>query len=364
MLAIDQQQRILFWNDTMQEILGYEAENILGRTCPHLFRACSMQGALPCRAGCHIFQQAFQGRQLPSYTIEALARDGRHVLLNVSAVLLPGPDTFAEQTVLLLFCRQLAAELCPGGKMCLHALGPLRVWRSDSSPVSGRNWQRLEVRLLLTLLAARRGEFVSEQMLKRYLWPGISTAERDQKFQITLARLCHCLEPHTPLAHSTYILHQNDRLSLTGGSLCWLDTEAFAQQIHHARLELDAVEAIKLYRRALRLYRGPFVMDLPAVAGPLRDERVRLQRLYLETLEETGLCFEKIGRIHEACWYYCLTLKADPNRMEARRLLYHLEQSAGSQNGHSVEQTFNLSQVIGDQTDRLIYGGKNLHETV
>jgi PAS domain S-box-containing protein len=360
-LAVDDQQRIVFWNEAAREILGYEAGEILGQTCCRLFTACSLQGALPCRPGCRFLREALQGCQIPTFTIEARTRQGDYVLLDVSAVCLPGMNSHCHETILLLFCRQLAAQLCPAGKFCLYLLGPLSVWRPDGSLVSGPNWRRLEERHLLAQLAARRGEVISEQSLQSWLWPERPTAERQLCFQKALSGLRRTLEPGLPPDQSTLILRRKGGISLAGGRHCWLDLEAFEQQIHQARLEPDAVEAVKLYRQALRLYRGPFVMDLPGLAGTLRDERVRLKQLYLEALDETGLSFEKIGRIQEACWYYCLALTVDPDHIEARRLLYRLQQSAVTQD---IEQSVTLSQTICNQAGGLFYGGKNFDETL
>ncbi|MCB8944455.1 MAG: PAS domain-containing protein [Ardenticatenaceae bacterium] len=335
-LAIDTHQCIVFWNEAAREILGYEAETVLGKPCWQFFEAFSPQEALLCRPDCPLIRQALHGQPIPPFELDARTQTGEHILLEVSVATFSGDATADEETVLVLFCRQLAAQMCPGDKLCLHLLGPLYVWRPDGSAVNGRNWQQIAVQTLLAVLAAQRGCVVSKPELQFQLWPNDVPQKRQEKFKSTVNSLCLCLEPHLPPSQSSYIVQDESGLCLTSSSLCWLDIEAFELDVCRARLETDTVEAVSRYRQALRLYRGPFVIHLPETADCLHQERARLHQLYLEALEEVGLLFEKLGRPHEALWYYCLALDSDPDCINIRRLLYRLLQTADEPRGSLV----------------------------
>lgn len=352
-LAIDHNQHIVFWNEAAREILGYEAEAVLGRPCWQFFEVCSPQETSLSRPGCSLIRQALQGQPIPPFKLDARTQKGDHVLLEVSALKFSGKEATPEETILVLFCRQLAAQMCPAGKLCLHLLGPLHAWRPDGSPVCGRNWQQIAVQTLLAILAVRRGDTMSEHELQFHLWPDNTPEERQQKFKSTLANLRLSLEPHVPPTQSSYVLQRTSGFYLTSHPCCWLDVEAFELGVCQARLQTNLVEAISRYRQALRLYRGPLVMGLPETAVCLHQERVRLQQLYLEALEEVGLLFEKIGRCHDALWYYFLALNVDPDRVNARRLLYRLQQTDNDQQGRLVYSQW-LVNALKSQLDAVV----------
>jgi PAS domain S-box-containing protein len=56
--VIDQAQRIVFWNAAAQRILGYRAEDAVGRTCQELFHGKPRSGCLECRPDCPVMRAA------------------------------------------------------------------------------------------------------------------------------------------------------------------------------------------------------------------------------------------------------------------------------------------------------------------
>jgi len=51
--AVDASQRIVFWNQAAEELLGFTADQALGRLCYQLLTGQDTQGQPFCQAECH-----------------------------------------------------------------------------------------------------------------------------------------------------------------------------------------------------------------------------------------------------------------------------------------------------------------------
>ena len=84
--AIDQTQRIVFWNESAERLLGYPAEDVIGRPCHEIFHGDPRPGCLQCQPDCPVMYAASHHDAVPTYNLLSRTKEGRTILLNVSVI--------------------------------------------------------------------------------------------------------------------------------------------------------------------------------------------------------------------------------------------------------------------------------------
>jgi PAS domain-containing protein len=87
--AVDQAQRIVFWNAAAERLLGYSAEEVRGQPCYEVFRGQARPGCVVCCTDCPVVVAARRGDTVPAYKLLTQTRGGRPLLLSVSVIVLP-----------------------------------------------------------------------------------------------------------------------------------------------------------------------------------------------------------------------------------------------------------------------------------
>ena len=88
--AVSDDERIVFWNGAAAQILGFRADQVLGRKCYEVIRGQDDCDHADCGPNCYVLQRARRGRTSKSYDLIAKTSSGSHRLLNVSIVVLKG----------------------------------------------------------------------------------------------------------------------------------------------------------------------------------------------------------------------------------------------------------------------------------
>jgi two-component SAPR family response regulator len=124
------------------------------------------------------------------------------------------------------------------------------------------------------------------------------------------------------------LLKKEEALVLKDGQLslsnrhCWVDVWAFERslgQAWKARKEGKGTEAIRLFEKALSLYRGPFLpFEETTWAVSLRE---KLRSGFLKAVAHLGRCHEEEGRWEAAASCYGKGLEADDLAEELYRRL-------------------------------------------
>ncbi len=88
--AVDEEERIVFWNSAAGRILGFRKDEVLGRKCYEVIAGQDYCAHADCGPNCEVLQRARRGRTTESYDVMAKTSSGSHRLLNVSIVVLKG----------------------------------------------------------------------------------------------------------------------------------------------------------------------------------------------------------------------------------------------------------------------------------
>lgn len=86
--VVDSQQRLLFWSETAQQILGHDPREVIGRLCYEVVGGRDARNFQFCRRNCPTIVNARRGRTTPNYDVLCPAAGGEHKWLNISTVIL------------------------------------------------------------------------------------------------------------------------------------------------------------------------------------------------------------------------------------------------------------------------------------
>ena len=74
--AVDEKQRIIFWNHGAGEVLGYDSEEVMGRHCFEVIQGVDESGKASCAQDCPIIDCARQGRLGSGQNLQVRTKDG------------------------------------------------------------------------------------------------------------------------------------------------------------------------------------------------------------------------------------------------------------------------------------------------
>jgi PAS domain S-box-containing protein len=95
MFVTDDHQRIVAWSSAAQRMLGFSADEAMGKTCYQVVMGREPDGHPVCGRNCSVTRNARRGRGTASYEVVAQARDGSaKCLSNTVLVLEAGGDAF------------------------------------------------------------------------------------------------------------------------------------------------------------------------------------------------------------------------------------------------------------------------------
>jgi DNA-binding SARP family transcriptional activator len=199
--------------------------------------------------------------------------------------------------------------------LAVHCLGAFEVL-SNGKPVE--TWRAVKPRALFQYLVSHRQRPVPREALIDALWPDPETAPAGTALKVVVHRVRKLLRQ---TARRLEIQATEDGYRLDGPDL-WVDVEEFERLCLEARrheMESRLEDAAASYARAVSLYRGDFLEDVPDEWVVLRRER--LKDMYLLALARlTDAAFANLD--YEQCIERSQQILAhDPCREQAYRVL-------------------------------------------
>ena len=84
--ALDQAERVVFWNAAAERITGYRADEVLGRPCYEIFGSEQRAGCHQCQPDCPVLRAARNQEPVPAYNVLGRTKAGAAILLNISVI--------------------------------------------------------------------------------------------------------------------------------------------------------------------------------------------------------------------------------------------------------------------------------------
>ena len=88
-LILDTEDRVVFWNSAAERLLGFRAEEVIGRPCHEVMRGKTLKGHPLCARPCSIACRLAGGRAVRNFDMQTFTKSGRMVWLNVSSIPVP-----------------------------------------------------------------------------------------------------------------------------------------------------------------------------------------------------------------------------------------------------------------------------------
>lgn len=88
-MVVDQDGKVTFWNRTAQRLLGFKAQEAMGRPCCEIIRGETLSGHPLCSPTCPIAGRIRGGGGVRQFDIQTRTKDGRLIWLNVSTLPVP-----------------------------------------------------------------------------------------------------------------------------------------------------------------------------------------------------------------------------------------------------------------------------------
>lgn len=90
MFGVDDQDRIIVWNRAAEQILGYRAEDVIGRPCYEVVQGRDDDGSMLCHEECDVLSCVRRGGLPHHYAALTPTRDGGNRWLDFSILVLSG----------------------------------------------------------------------------------------------------------------------------------------------------------------------------------------------------------------------------------------------------------------------------------
>lgn len=101
--VVNEDQRILYWNEAAQELLGYTAAKVVGQPCYETMRSCDEKGQPLCCCHCPVITTALEGQPVATYDVVAQTKSGEMRWINISILTIFPSDDGSGPLVVHLF---------------------------------------------------------------------------------------------------------------------------------------------------------------------------------------------------------------------------------------------------------------------
>lgn len=123
-MVADQEGKVVLWNRVAERLLGFRAQEVVGRFCRDVLRGETLSGSPLCSPSCSIFACVARGGGVRQFDMQTHTKDGRLVWLNVSSLPVPSrkPGTFwvahlfrdiTKHATVSQLVQELHAVACP-----------------------------------------------------------------------------------------------------------------------------------------------------------------------------------------------------------------------------------------------------------
>jgi PAS domain S-box-containing protein len=132
--AVDEGQRIIFWNRGAEAILGYSPDEVVGKRCFELIQGIDEAGRVSCAQSCSILCCARQGKLSPGQNLRVRAKNGAAHWLSITHIFVGGINNHCTAPVHIF--RDVTAEV-EAKRMVREVVQRFAEQLSDYGPLQG-----------------------------------------------------------------------------------------------------------------------------------------------------------------------------------------------------------------------------------
>lgn len=197
------------------------------------------------------------------------------------------------------------------GRLEIYALGEGQVTR-DGHTVASSEWQAAMAKELFFYILLHGP--LERDAIGVVFWPDLSTKKMADSFHTTLYRIRRAI--------GADVVVMEDGQYRLGDVDYWFDAEEFEALVRRARLlPPHDWQTEDLWRRAVALYRGDFLIEVERVwCVPKREQ---LREMYVEALVGVGRCHEARRDFQGAIGWYRHALGVNELREDIHRRIMH-----------------------------------------
>lgn len=101
--VIDEDLRIVYWNNAAESILGFETNEVTGQYCYQLLHGYDQGWQLICKEKCRVMELAMQSKPVPNYDLHVTTKHGHARWLNMSVFTYRMNGTHGKRMIVHLF---------------------------------------------------------------------------------------------------------------------------------------------------------------------------------------------------------------------------------------------------------------------
>jgi PAS domain S-box-containing protein len=107
-VAIDSDQRIVFWNQGAEMLFGFKAKEVLGRFCYDVIGGQAEACHFGCQRSCLPHMEALRQHTVPTRNLLVRTKAGREIWVCVSTIVVP--SKWKELCLLIHLCRDISRQ--------------------------------------------------------------------------------------------------------------------------------------------------------------------------------------------------------------------------------------------------------------
>lgn len=106
--AVDREQRVVLWNKAAEALLGFTAQEILGKFCYEVMAGRDRSGCLVCQRECSTMTMALGQQGIPTREVWVRSKDGHDVWLSLTTIVVP--SKWRDLSVLIHLFRDVSRQ--------------------------------------------------------------------------------------------------------------------------------------------------------------------------------------------------------------------------------------------------------------
>ena len=322
--AVDDDMRVVGWNDGAAKLLGYSSAEATGQRCGQVLQAFYPTGEPLCSMLCEGRSCMAVGAKWNMSACRIRHKSGEMISAGISTLVMPleARETGDGDAVAVIFLREAngaANVVTPISPLRIFALGQFGL-AIGGEGLDVEGWKRKQAAVVLKCLVSQLGRPVHRERLIEWLWPEADETRGWQRLKVTMSFLRAKLRDGGAVADTIETVGQS---YLLRRDAVWVDSDTFASLVTAGwglLKEGELGQAQARFEEAESLYRGDYLEDEP-YAEWCAEERARLREIHLELLAGMAKCYAEEGLFMEATRVCRTALANDPCRESFLRAL-------------------------------------------